>query len=90
MPDEISPRLTIVPREVIGPTVFSLTRSNIEYLLAITSGRLCSLSDVDPFGTFQNERRQASDLYHKLLEITRSMDDHKSAHIELHIPTQSS
>ena len=79
----------MIPLPAIRPTVFSLTRSNIEYLLAITSGRLCSLSEVDPFGTFQNERCEVSDLYHNLLEITRSMDEYKIAEIELRLPVQS-
>ena len=89
MLDESAPRLIMVPLGEIRPTVFSLTRSNIEYLLAITSGRLCSLSELKDFGALA-ERRAASDIYHKLLEITRSMDEYKIAEAELHLPTQSS
>ena len=34
MPDESSPHIVIIPLPLIRPTTFSLTRSNIEYLLA--------------------------------------------------------
>ena len=79
----------MIPLPAIPPTIFSLSRSNIEYLRAITSGRLCSLSAVDSFGTFA-ERREASELYDKLMHIARSMDEYKIAEIELRLPVQSS
>jgi hypothetical protein len=88
MPDESSPKLTIIPLGMLRPTAFSLTRSNIEYLLAIISGRLCSLSEPEKFGAL-GERREASDLYDKLLQITRSMEKHEIAEVELRLPMQS-
>ena len=45
---------------------------------------------MDRFGTFQNERREASDLYDKLMHIARSMDEYKIAEVELRLPVQSS
>ena len=57
--------------------------------VALTLDRLRSLSATDNVEALA-EQREANDLYHKLVEITRSMDDHKSAEIELRIiPTQS-
>ncbi len=90
MPDEISPQIEIVPGEVLRPIVFYLTRENVEYLLAITSGRLRSLREMEAEPIQTRELQDASGLYHTLVEITGSMDDHKSAHIELRIiPPQS-
>ena len=78
----------MIPLPVITPIVFSLSRSNLEYLRAVISGRLCSLSAVDSFGTFA-ERREASKLYDKLMQIAHSMDEYKVAEIELRLPVQS-
>ena len=42
---------------------------------------------MDKSGTFANdERRVASDVYHKLVQITRSMDEYQAAEIELRLP----
>ena len=90
MPDEPSPEIQIVPLGVLCPTVFSLARSNVEYLLAIMSGRLCALSDMDTFGALQNERREASDLYHTLMQISRSMEHYRVGAVELRLPVPES
>jgi hypothetical protein len=87
MPDEPSPHIVIRPIGVVHPTAFTLTWSNIEYLLAIVSGRLCALSNMDKSGKLsQTERREASDLYHKLIQITRSMSHYKVADVGLQLP----
>ncbi|HYO80685.1 MAG TPA: hypothetical protein VES20_04730 [Bryobacteraceae bacterium] len=87
MPDDPLPHIVITPLPVIHPTSFRLTRSNVEYLMAITSGRLCSLGDR-PAGAYVNqERRAAIDLYNAFVQITRSMEEYKVAEVEVRLPT---
>ena len=53
MPDKISPEIKIRLLQVIRPTVFNLTRSNIEYLIAMLSCRLIEIGGLERFAALR-------------------------------------